>query len=160
MKLCIPSKIMLAIATFILLVCLLSAGFIGVSLVRKLRQGNFLDAARSASQEFLQDIHYGRLDSAYSRLSEKFEPRISKVQFGELIQRDRPIFSTYRYLEVCEWGLFVDNGLVVNLHGLLYYGNGVIVVQISLHKDSDATWRIQGFRLDSASDPRPYGLCK
>lgn len=146
--------------TIVLSLCLICAGVVGVSLVRNLRQGRYLDIATATSRQFLEAIHDGNTNAAYSMLSDRFEPRITSAQFEELIQRDRQIFATYQRLDVCQWGLFMDEGLVIDLHGLLHYGGGVVVVQISLHDDSDGFWRIQGLRLDAATSPRPYGLCK
>jgi len=48
----------------------------------------------------------------------------------------------------------------MDVNGLLYYEDGVIVTQISLHKDSDTVWRIQGFRFMPDLEPEPFGLCQ
>ena len=68
--------------------------------------------------------------------SQKFVPQISQEQFSELIQQDEKIFSTYKKFDVCDWGFFISDGRVITSSGLLYYEGGVIVVEISLHKDS------------------------
>jgi hypothetical protein len=111
-------------------------------------------------KEFLQAIHDGEIAKAHAMLSEKFVPQISQEQFAELIQKDEKIFSTYKSFDVCDWGFFISDGRVITSSGLLHYEGGVIVVEISLHKDSDSTWRIQGFQFRSDVDPIPFGLCK
>ena len=111
-------------------------------------------------REFLQAIHDQQIDTAHSMLSEKFSPQISKEQFAALIQKDEAIFSTYKKFDVCDWGFFISGGRVITSSGLLYYGGGIIVVEISLHKDADSVWRVQGFRFRSAVDAKPFGLCK
>lgn len=119
-----------------------------------------LAVAESVDQEFLQSIHDERIDIAHAMLSEKFSPQISKEQFAELIQKDEKIFSTYKKFDVCDWSFYISDGRVITSSGLLYYEGGVIVVEISLHKDSDSVWRIQGFRFRSDVNPEPFGLCK
>jgi hypothetical protein len=93
-------------------------------------------------------------------LSEKFFPPISPEQFAALIEQDEDIFNTYQKLEICEWGIYMNNGYIIDTSGLLFYGDGVVVVQISLHKDSDSIWRIQGFYFRLDVTPTAYGLCK
>ncbi len=119
-----------------------------------------LAVAERVDQEFLQAIHDGQIAKAHSMLSEKFVPQISEEQFAELIQKDEKIFSTYKGFNVCDWGFFISDGRVITSSGLLYYEGGVIVVEISLHKDSDSVWRIQGLRFRSDVDPKPFGMCK
>lgn len=119
-----------------------------------------LAVAVRVDQEFLQSIHNQQIDIAYKMLSEKFSPQISKEQLSALIQKDENIFSTYKKFDVCDWGFFVSDGRVITSRGLLYYESGGIVVEISLHKDSDHVWRVQGFRFISNVDPKPFGLCK
>ena len=92
-------------------------------------------------------------------LSEKFSPSVTVEQFAILIDQDENIFSTYRNWEICEWGLFISDGYVIDTSGLLYYSSGEIVVQISLHQDSDSVWRIQGFNFRTDIAPTPFGLC-
>src|SRR5436190_1113767 len=87
-------------------------------------------------EEFFQAIHNQQLDVAQAMLSEKFSSKISKEQFAQLIQKDEKIFSTYKKFDVCDWGFFISDGRVITSSGLLSYEGGVIVVEISLHKDS------------------------
>ncbi len=119
-----------------------------------------LDVAERVDREFLQAIHNGQIETAHAMLSEKFSPQVSEEQFAELIQQDTRIFSTYEKFDVCDWGLFFSDGRVIDSSGLLYYEDGAIVVQISLHKDSDTVWRVQGLQFKSKIDPEPFGLCK
>jgi hypothetical protein len=93
-------------------------------------------------------------------LSEKFIPPVTKDQFMALIQQDEKKFRTYQKLEICDWGFFVSDGQVIDTQGLFYYDNKAIVVQISLHKDSDSIWRIQGFNFRTDINPTPFGLCQ
>jgi hypothetical protein len=119
-----------------------------------------LGVATRVSQKFVGYIHNGQIELAHSMLSEKFSPPVSKDQFAALIQQDERIFRTYQRLEICDWVFFISAGRVIDTSGLLYYEDGVIVIQISLHKDSDAVWRVQGFRFRSDIDPKPFGLCQ
>jgi hypothetical protein len=119
-----------------------------------------LAVAERVDQEFLQAIHNQQIDVAHAMLSEKFIPQISKEQFAKLIKQDEKIFSTYKKFDVCDWGFFVSDGRVITSSGLLYYEGGAIVVETSLHKDSDSVWRVQGFQFKSDIDPKPYGTCK
>lgn len=114
--------------------------------------------ATQMTREFVQAIHDQKIDVAHSMLSENFSPKISKEQLAALIEQDEEIFNTYQELDICEWGFYVSNGRVITTTGLLYYENGVIVVEISLHKDADAVWRVQGFRFRSDITPTPFGL--
>ena len=111
-------------------------------------------------QEFLQNIHDQQIDSAYALLSEILIPHISKEQFVALIQKDKTIFSSYKKFDVCDWGFFISIGRVLTSSGLLFYNGGEIIVEITLHKDADSVWRIQGFKFRSDLDPKPYGFCK
>jgi len=119
-----------------------------------------LNIAIRVTREFVQAIHDQQIDTAYSMLSEKFSPQITKEQFAALIQQDEDIFNTYRELNICDWGFFISDGRVITTSGLLYYGGAAIVVEISLHKDSDTIWRIQGFQFRSDINPTPFGLCQ
>jgi hypothetical protein len=87
-------------------------------------------------------------------------PRPTIQQFEDLIRKDESIFAAYETLDVCDWGLFWQNGLVIDEQILLHYERTAILVRVSLHKDSDAVWRIQGFYFDAAADTAPFGLCK
>lgn len=119
-----------------------------------------LSVATRVDQEFLQSIRNQQIDIAHEMLSEKFRPQISKEQLSALIQKDESIFSKYQKFDVCDWGFFISDGRVITSSGLLYYEGGMIVVEISLRKDSDYVWRVQGFRFVSNVDPKPFGLCK
>jgi hypothetical protein len=112
------------------------------------------------SQEFIEHIHNGEIALAHSMISEKFEPPITEDQLVALIRQDERIFTTYQRYDVCDWGFFISDGRVIDVSGLLYYEDGVILTQISLHKDSDAIWRIQGFRFRPDINPEPFGLCQ
>jgi hypothetical protein len=119
-----------------------------------------LSTATRVTQEFLENIHAEDIELAYSMLSEKFNPPITKDQFMALIQQDEKFFKTYQKLEICDWGFFISDGQVIDTQGILYYDNKAIVVQISLHKDSDAVWRVQGFGFKPEVNPKPFGLCQ
>lgn len=119
-----------------------------------------LTVTTRVDQEFVQAIHDQKTDVAYAMLSEKFSPKISKEQFAALLQNDQKIFSTYKKLDVCDWGFFISDGRVITSSGLLYYEGGVIVVEISLHKDADSIWRVQGFKFRPDVTPKPFGRCK
>jgi hypothetical protein len=119
-----------------------------------------LNTATGVTQKFLESIHAGNIKAAHSMLSEKFNPSVTVEQFATLIHQDDNIFQAYDNWKICDWGLFISDGYVIDTSGLLYYDNEKIVVQISLHKDSDSVWRIQGFRFRSDIDPMPFGLCQ
>ena len=119
-----------------------------------------LNVATRVSQEFIEHIHNEQTELAYSMLSEKFSPYITIDQFEELIHQDENIFRTYRKLDICDWGFYISDGRVLDASGLLSYEDGAIVVQLSLHKDEDAVWRIQGFRFRPDIEPKPFGLCQ
>jgi len=110
--------------------------------------------------EFLQAIHDQDIDLVYGLISENFKPPISKDQLVPLIQQDQKIWDNYQRFDVCEWGFFLSDGRVITSSGLLYYTGGAIVAEISLHKDSDSVWRVQGFRFRPDISPKPYGLCQ
>lgn len=124
------------------------------------RESVNLTTAVHVTNEFLENIHTGDVESAYLMLSEKFSPHISIDQFSELVEQDKDIFSTYQNLDICDWGVFVNDGYIIDTSGLIYFEGGTIVVQISIHKDADAVWRIQGFRFRPDIDPVPFGLCQ
>lgn len=119
-----------------------------------------LSVAARVSQEFLEHIHNGEIDLAHSMISENFKPSLTKDQLEVLIRQDERIFKTYQRYDVCDWGFFISDGRVIDVSGLFYYEDGVIVTQLSLHKDADAIWRIQGFRFRSDLPPEPFGLCQ
>ena len=120
-----------------------------------------LDTIRRVTEKFLKDIHTGDIESARSMLSEKFSPPVTTSQFSELVKQDKEIFDTLGEIAVCEWGFFIDDGYVLDSTILIYYSNNRrIMAQISLHKDSDNVWRIQGFHFKPGVDPNAYGSCK
>lgn len=119
-----------------------------------------LTTATRVSQEFIGYINAGEITSAHSMISEKFKPPLTESQLEALIRQDERILKTYQRYDVCDWGFFISDGRVIDVSGLLYYEDGVILVQMSLHKDSDAIWRVQGFRFRSDIDPEPFGLCQ
>jgi hypothetical protein len=160
MKILTRPKALLPAVLILILLCLGFGAYTGIDFIQNLSNGKYLNAATSAAQSFLQHIHSGDIDAAYTMLSEMFQPQITRDQFVGLVQQDKLVFSTYRQFRVCEWGLYMDKGMVVDLHGLVDYDNGALVTQITLHRDSDAVWRVQGFRLDSSAIPRPFGICK
>jgi hypothetical protein len=119
-----------------------------------------LKTAQRVTREFLESIHTGDIELAHSMLSEKFSPSITVDQFGILIHRDNNVFGTYRKWEICDWGFFMSDGYVIDTSGFLYYEGARIVTKISLHKDSDSIWRIQGLNLRPDITPTPFGMCK
>ena len=149
----------LLVGFIVVFLCIASGIFSFLLLNGKGEPANLITAT-NVTQRFLKAIHSGDMELAHSMLSERFNPPVTVGQFTELIQRDQDIFSTYHNLEICNWGLFVSNGYIIDTSGLLYYGSGIIVVQISLHKDSDLIWRIQGFNFRSDINPTPFGLCQ
>ncbi len=153
-------KIAIGGCSVIVLCLLLGFGVFAFSLWGGGGEPATLAVPERVDQEFLQAIHDQQIDVAHAMLSEKFVPQISKEQFAELIQTDEKIFSTYKKFDVCDWGFFVSDGRVITSSGLLYYEDGVIVVEMSLHKDSDSIWRVQGFQFRSDIDQKPYGTCK
>ena len=154
------SKIILLASCITVILCILFVSLIGFALWWANRESINFNTAKQVTLEFVENIHYGNIETAYSMLSEKFAPPITMEQFSELIQQDQAIFNTYEQLDICEWGVFYHNGYIIDTNGLLYYKGGAIFVQISLHKDSDAVWRIQGFKFSSDIEPVPFGLCK
>jgi hypothetical protein len=146
-----------------LVICLCVLTLYGVStfLIRD-RNGDpaNLNTAARITQEFLASIHDRDIKSAHSMLSEKFYPPVTEGQFAELLHKDENIFHAYTNWEICDWGIFISDGPVIDTEGLLYYDGRKIVVQISLHKDSDSIWRIQGFRFRPDIEPVPFGLCQ
>jgi hypothetical protein len=146
---------------FVIALCLLS--IIGLFLFA-LRGGGGEPASLAVpvrvNREFVQAIHNQQIDVAYTMLSEKFSPKISKEQFALLTQKDQKIFSAYKKLDVCDWGFFISDGRVITSSSLLYYEGGVIVVEVSLHKDADSVWRVQGFRFRPDVSDKTFGLCK
>lgn len=153
-------KVVLVLSGIIFSLCFLCAGICMFALWGGGGEPATLDVATRVSQEFVEYIHDGQIELAYSMLSEKFAPHVSIDQFAALIQQDEKIFKTYQKLEICEWGFFISDGRVIDTRGLLHYNDGIIVVQISLHKDSDVIWRVQGFGFQSEIEPKPFGLCQ
>lgn len=119
-----------------------------------------LAVATRVSQQFVQAIHDQQIETAYGMLSEKFSPPITLEQFEMLIRQDEMIFLTFERLMVCDWGFYISDGRVMTTSSLLQYEDGVIVVEISLHKDSDSIWRVQGFRFRPDIPPQPFGQCR
>lgn len=146
--------------TLILLCAIALVGIFAFSILTRSGEPANLITAKQVTQKFLESIHGGDIGLAHLMLSENFSPSISVEQFAELVHQDEEIFSAYESWEICDWGLFVGDGYVIDTSGLLYYGNRKIVTQISLHKDSDSVWRIQGFRFRSDVEPVEFGLCK
>lgn len=153
-------KIALFLGCAILLACFIFVSFFVFALWGGGGEPATLAVAMRVDQEFLQAIHNQKIDIAHEMLSEKFSPQISKEQLFALIQKDERIFSQYKRFDVCDWGVFISDGRVITSSGLLYYEGGVIVVEISLHKDSDHIWRIQGFNFKADISPSPFGLCQ
>ncbi len=117
-----------------------------------------LAVAIRVNTEFIEALHNEEYDTAYGMLSEKF-PQISQDKFIEVVQLDQEIFSSYKRLSVCQWEFWISDGRVVSSSAILYYGSKAIVVQSSLHKDSDTIWRVQGFQFRPDLDPVPWRLC-
>lgn len=159
MKLNLTKIACIAISAFVLCISL-GVGVFAYALLGGGGEPANLSVATRVSQEFVRLIHNGQIETAHSMLSEKFSPPVTKEQFVELIRWDEKIFTTYQRLEICDWGFFISDGRVIDAGGLLYYEDGVIVFQISLHKDSDTVWRVQGFRFRSDVEPKPFGLCE
>jgi hypothetical protein len=152
------NKPKILIGCSVVFVCILT--LIALSWIVHVREGVNLVNATKVDREFIENIHDLEIDRAYLMLSEKIYPFITKEQFSALIYQDEHIFKEYDNLEICDWGVYIDNGLVIDTTGLLYYNSKAIVVQISLHKDSDSVWRVQGFRFSSDISAEPFGLCK
>ncbi|WKZ50321.1 MAG: hypothetical protein QY329_12745 [Anaerolineales bacterium] len=153
-------KIIYIVISVIVLCFSLGAGVFAFALFGGGGESANLGVTTRVSQEFVGHVHNGQIELAHSMLSEKFSPPITKEQFEELIRQDERIFKTYQNLEICDWGFFISDGRVIDASGLLYYEDGVIAFQISLHKDSDTVWRVQGFRFRSDVEPKPFGLCE
>jgi hypothetical protein len=152
-------KKILFIGLAVIFICVVALlGIFAHSLGGRGEPANLKTASR-VTQNFLETIHTGDVELAHSMLSEKFRPPVSVQQFAVLLHQDENIFSTYNRWEICDWGLFINDGYVIDTSGLLYYDSKKIVVQISLHKDSDSVWRIQGFRFRPNITPTPFGLC-
>ena len=150
MKSSIPAKkVFILLGSSILLFLVLCLGIVLFTLWGGGGEPATLSVAMRVSQVFIEHLHRGQTDIAYSMLSEKFSPRITLEEFSKLVQQDDRIFKTHQNFEICEWSFFISNGRVINTDGLLFYEDGVIRVQIYLHKDSDTIWRIQGFRFRS-----------
>ncbi len=153
-------KIIIIFGGVFLLSCFVCAGIFAFALWGGGGEPATLDVATRVSREFIGHIHNEQIELAYSMISEKFSPPVSKDQFAVLVHQDQRIFETYQKLEICDWGFFISDGRVIDTSGLLYYEDGVIVFQMSLHKDSDTVWRIQGFRFRPNIEPKPFGLCQ
>ena len=153
-------KIVLVISATVFLLLCVGTGIFTFALWGGGGEPANLDVATHVSQEFVEYIHNGQIEVAHSMLSEKFSPPVTKEQFAALIQQDEEIFNTYQKLKICDWGFFISDGRVIDASGLLYYEDGVIMFQISLHKDSDTVWRVQGFRFRPDVEPKPFGLCE
>ncbi len=156
----LSKRVVIIFSSMFLLSCFICAGVFVFALWGGGGEPATLRVATRVSQEFVEDIHNEQIGVAYSMISEKFSPPISKDQFAILVHQDERIFKTYQTLEICDWGFFISDGRVIDTSGLLYYEDEVIVVQISLHKDSDTVWRIQGFRFRPDINPKPFGLCQ
>ncbi len=153
-------KIIIIFGGVFLLSCFVCAGIFAFVLWGGGGEPATLDVATRTSREFIGYIHNEQIELAYSMISEKFSPPVSKDQFAGLVHEDQRIFETYQRLTICDWGFFISDGRVIDASGLLYYEDGVIVFQMSLHKDSDTVWRIQGFRFRPNIEPKPFGLCQ
>lgn len=156
----LSKKAVITFGSLLLLLCFVCVGIVLFALWGGGGEPATLNIVTQISQEFIEYIHNGQIESAHSMISEHFNPPVTKDQFAVLVQQDERIFKTYQKFEICDWGFFISNGRVIDATGLLYYEDGVMVVQISLHKDSDAVWRIQGFRFRPDIDPKPFGLCQ
>ncbi len=156
----LSKKTVIIFSSLILLFCFVCVSIVMFALWGGGGEPATLDVAARVSQEFVEHIHNGQLEVAHSMISEKFSPPITKDQFAALIEQDERIFNTYQKLEICDWGFFISDGRVIDANGLPYYQSEAIVVQISLHKDTDAVWRIQGFRFRPDIEPVPFALCK
>lgn len=156
----LSKKVIVIFSSLILLVCFICTGMFIYALWGGGGEPATLNVATRVSQEFIEYIHNGQIELAHSMISEKFDPPVTEDEFAALVRQDERIFKTYQKFEVCDWGFFISDGRVIDVSGLLYYEDGVVAVQISLHKDSDAVWRIQGFRFRPDIDPKPFGLCR
>jgi hypothetical protein len=153
------NKLLLAGCSIIFLFIVVLGIFAFLSFNGKGEPPNLITAMH-VTQEFLESIHIGDIELAHSMLSEKFSPPVSVEQFAMLIRQDENIFHTYLNWKICDWDLFISDGYVIDTTGLLYYDSSKIIVQISLHKDSDSAWRIQGFKFRADVTPTPFGLCQ
>ncbi len=78
-----------------------------------------LNTATRVTQKFLESIHAGDIESAHSMLSEKFSPSVTVEQFAILLHQDENIFHAYNNWKICDWGLFISDGYVIDTSGLL-----------------------------------------
>jgi hypothetical protein len=154
-------RVLTYLVVFIVLCILAITTSVAIRLLNQRGEPANPNTIRHVSEKFLEAIHTGDIESAHSMLSEKFSPSITTSQFSELVMQDKEIFDTFVGMEMCEWGVFIEDGYVLDSTMLIYYGNNRrIMAQISLHKDSDNVWRIQGFRFKPDVDASPYGLCR
>lgn len=156
----LSKKVIIIFGCLVILFCFTCVGIYVFALWGGGGEPATLNTATRVSREFLGYLHDGEIASAHAMLSEKFKPPLTKGQLEALIRQDEKIFKTYKRYDVCDWGFFISDGRVIDVSGLLYYEDGVIVVQISLHKDSDTIWRVQGFRFRPDIAPEPFGLCQ
>lgn len=156
----LSKRVVITFSSMLILLCFVCGGIFVFALWGGGGEPATLNTATRVSQEFIKYIHNGEIELAHSMISEQFRPPITKDQFAELVHHDERIFKTYQRYDICDWGFYISNGRVIDVSGLLYYEGGVILTQISLHKDSDTVWRIQGFRFRPDVGPEPFGLCQ
>jgi len=156
----LSKKVVIISGSLLILLCFVCAGIFVFALWGGGGEPATLNVATRVSQEFIENIHRGEIELAHSMISEEFTPPITKDQLAELVHQDERIFKTYQKFEICDWGFYISDGRVLDTSGLLYYEDGAIIVQISMHKDEDAVWRIQGFRFRPDIEPKPFGLCQ
>lgn len=92
-----------------------------------------LNIAIRVTREFVQAIHNQQIDTAYSMLSEKFSPQITKEQLATLIQQDEDIFNTYRV-----------SSLINSYHRTLTESHKVVPDNSALSHISRQAWREKG----------------
>lgn len=114
---------------FVICLCVITLNGVSAFLAQD-RNGDpaNLNTAARVTQEFLESIHERDIKSAHSMLSEKFYPPVTEDQFAELLYKDENIFHAYTNWEICDWGIFISDGPVIDTEGLLYYDGRKIVV--------------------------------
>lgn len=117
------------------------------------------DTIQKVTQEFVVALHDSQFDAAQKMFSNNVRPQISTSDL-ESLAKEKPI-STFQNLRVCEFQVnFGSAGKQIIGYGLLHYGDGVIVFESTLLRDTDNVWRIYSFLLQPNISTTPSGACK
>ena len=92
-------------------------------------------------------------------LSPDFKTYPTFEEFAALVAKADQLFGAFLAFEICEWGIYFDPGVIVNVFGLMITEVADVVVGGSIKRDQEGIWRVLDFHIMSDVEPTRHGMC-